>query len=221
MLSQHDGASAQTNVSPQLPVSKIRQTKHSSRGSIDSTGSTRSHQEYLDSLIPPSQEEIQRIARVQEAKEEEIAKRKLSVDDVGMNDEERAKAASLIQRNYRGYRTRRQLQGFGLDASSRWVEAIREARFRNLTTPRAREYLDETAPDGSTGHTMAESQRRFVREKWKQVGFIARRATADEDSDLESDDDEDIPEDQREERRKKRSEKKKERQRRAKILDLQ
>lgn len=32
------------------------------------------------------------------------------------------KAAQLIQRNYRGYRERRQLAGMGLDASARWTE---------------------------------------------------------------------------------------------------
>jgi hypothetical protein len=31
-------------------------------------------------------------------------------------------AAQMIQRNYRGYRTRRQLNGMGLDANSRWEE---------------------------------------------------------------------------------------------------
>ena len=35
---------------------------------------------------------------------------------------EEEQAAQLIQRNYRGYRTRRQLQGMGLDASARWAE---------------------------------------------------------------------------------------------------
>lgn len=39
-----------------------------------------------------------------------------------MDSEEREKAAQLIQRNYRGYRARRQLQGIGLDASARWAE---------------------------------------------------------------------------------------------------
>lgn len=36
--------------------------------------------------------------------------------------EEQKQAAQLIQRNYRGYRERRQLQGMGLDASARWAE---------------------------------------------------------------------------------------------------
>jgi predicted secreted protein len=36
-------------------------------------------------------------------------------------------AAQMIQRNYRGYRERRQLQGIGLDASARWAE-VRSAQ---------------------------------------------------------------------------------------------
>lgn len=41
--------------------------------------------------------------------------------------EEQKRAAQLIQRNYRGYRERRQLQGMGLDASARWAE-VRDVR---------------------------------------------------------------------------------------------
>jgi hypothetical protein len=35
---------------------------------------------------------------------------------------EQEQAAQLIQKNYRGYRERRQLEGMGLDANSRWSE---------------------------------------------------------------------------------------------------
>lgn len=35
---------------------------------------------------------------------------------------ESKQAAILIQRTFRGHRTRRQLKGFGLDASTRWYE---------------------------------------------------------------------------------------------------
>lgn len=35
---------------------------------------------------------------------------------------EQEAAAQMIQRNYRGYRERRQLEGMGLDASTRWSE---------------------------------------------------------------------------------------------------
>jgi len=38
----------------------------------------------------------------------------------GLNEEENHKAAILIQKTYRGHRARRQLDGFGLDASTRW-----------------------------------------------------------------------------------------------------
>lgn len=37
-------------------------------------------------------------------------------------DDKQEHAAQMIQRNYRGYRERRQLQGIGLDASARWAE---------------------------------------------------------------------------------------------------
>lgn len=39
-----------------------------------------------------------------------------------MGSDEQKQAAQMIQRNYRGYRERRQLQGMGLDASARWAE---------------------------------------------------------------------------------------------------
>jgi hypothetical protein len=39
-----------------------------------------------------------------------------------MATDEQKQAAQVIQRNYRGYRERRQLQGMGLDASARWAE---------------------------------------------------------------------------------------------------
>lgn len=39
-----------------------------------------------------------------------------------MQRDAEAAAAEPIQRNYRGYRERRQLQGLGLDPSTRWLE---------------------------------------------------------------------------------------------------
>ena len=44
-----------------------------------------------------------------------------SLSGQGSNHEQQ-EAAQMIQRNYRGYRERRQLQGIGLDASARWAE---------------------------------------------------------------------------------------------------
>jgi hypothetical protein len=47
-----------------------------------------------------------------------------TMDEVchGSAPEAEEEAARKIQRNYRGYRERRQLNGYGLDASARWAE---------------------------------------------------------------------------------------------------
>jgi hypothetical protein len=117
------------------------------------------------------------------------------------------------------------MQGMGLDPSSRWIEALREARYRNLTTPKARASLEGvgtgTDTNGTREFSEADEHKRFIREKWRKVGLIARRAAGDEDSDIESDEDEDLPDDQREEKRKKRIEQTRQRQKDAKMLDLQ
>ncbi|CAO1629380.1 unnamed protein product [Sympodiomycopsis kandeliae] len=44
------------------------------------------------------------------------------------DDEARAKAAKLIQSNYRGYRTRRELDGMGIDSNARWTDAFQRMR---------------------------------------------------------------------------------------------
>jgi hypothetical protein len=203
----------------------LQSGRHGSKLSVNTNTSARSHQDYLDSLVPPTEEEIKRISSVQEAKEEEIIKKRISMDNPELSDEERTKAAALIQRNYRGYRERRQMQGMGLDPSSRWVEALREARYRNWTTPKARTSHDGvgtgTDTDGTREHSEVDELKRSAREKWRKVGFITRRAAGDEDSDIESDEDEDLPDEQREEKRRKRIQETKQRQKDAKLLDLQ
>jgi hypothetical protein len=185
-----------------------------------------SHQAYLDSLISPSEKEIACIRSVQEAKEEEIIKKRFLIDESNMSDEERQKAAGTIQRNYRGYRARRQLNGMSLDPSSRWADAIREARYRNLTTPRARPVSDRATASTDTNETRETSRQDehiyFAREKWRKVGFIAKRAAGDEDPDLDtSNDEDDLDDKQREEKFRIRIEKKKQREKEAKIMDLQ
>ncbi|KAF2435734.1 hypothetical protein EJ08DRAFT_645418 [Tothia fuscella] len=45
---------------------------------------------------------------------------------------EEERAAALIQRNYRGYRERRQLSGLHLSASDRWKEALKECQLRRI-----------------------------------------------------------------------------------------
>lgn len=216
-------ALSSTNMNPQTsPYSAV---SLGSKESVNTSNSVRSHQEYLDSLIPPTKEEIKRISGLQEAKEKEIMEKRKSLESCGLSDEERANAAAMIQRSYRGYRERRQVLGMGLDPSSRWIEAFREARYRNLTMPRARANHEGertvTDTDGTREHLEADEQRQFAREEWRKVRLIVKRAARDEDSDIESDEDDDLPDDEREERRRKRIEQTRQRQKDAKMLDLQ
>lgn len=145
--------------------------------------------------------EVKRIEGIQVKKEEENIRKSLNTNHPELTDEERSKAAELIQRNYRGYRERRQLRGMGMDAGTRWVEALKEARYRHLTTPRARNSVVE-APDeskesrpranGSEIPHRAPAHRKpsEAQVRWKTIGTIAKRAANDEDSSLASSSDE-------------------------------
>jgi hypothetical protein len=205
--------------------------KHSQRDSkvsVATNSSVKSHKEYLDSLQTPTHEMVERISSIQEKKEVDAIKKRLSEDHGDLSSDEREKAAELIQRNYRGHRERRILAGMTLDPSTRWVEAIKEARYRNLTQPRARESTDgprssvdsigvNGALDGA-GHDTRDAARR----NWKKIGIIARRAAGDEDSDSdESDVDENLTAEEQAKQRKLRYEQKMERQKAAKVMDLQ
>ena len=70
-------------------------------------------EKYLHNLRVPTSENVQQIESVQRKKEEEVARK---------YKQERVDAAKIIQRNYRGHRVRRELQGLNLDPSTRWVE---------------------------------------------------------------------------------------------------
>lgn len=154
--------------------------------------------------------------------------KKLKENHPGLNDEERARAAGLIQRNYRGHRERRMLAGFSLDPSTRWVEAVKEAQYRNLTAPRPRDDFGvngrRKSGEGAEVGMGLDGERHLsaARQNWKKVGLITRRAGGDEDSDSEeSQDEEETPEHEREARRKRRVEERLERQKAAKMMDLQ
>jgi hypothetical protein len=170
---------------------------------------------------------VERIGEVQEEKEKEMIKKRLGESHKDLNESERERAAGIIQRNYRGHRERRIMDGMSLDPSTRWVEAIKEARYRNLTTPRARNSVDG-APRKSidtfhtTGTASSADPHTTARQNWKKIGFIARRAGGDEDSDSDSSgDDDDIPAEERERIRKQKMEAKAQRQKAAKMMDLQ
>ncbi|KNG46588.1 iq calmodulin-binding motif protein [Stemphylium lycopersici] len=137
-----------------------------------------------------------------------------------MGSDEQKQAAQMIQRNYRGYRERRQLQGMGLDASARWAEVGDVPKWRNATRPKPRAEEAALRKDLATPEQRERATSIAAREKWKRAGEIARRAGADDPHDASPTDDEDAPEDQTEQRRKQ-SEGRAERERTAKMMDLQ
>lgn len=71
-----------------------------------------------DPLALPPPAVLREIEAKQEAKARELKAQKTRGQTLDTRDD----AARLIQKNYRGHRTRRALQGFGLDSSTRWVE---------------------------------------------------------------------------------------------------
>ncbi|CAK7201315.1 hypothetical protein SEUCBS139899_004018 [Sporothrix eucalyptigena] len=106
----------------------------------------------------------------------------------------RARAATVIQRHYRGYRMRREMKGLSINANTRWVHAIREARYRELTRPRARAELD--LPPGQMGPTethdsTATNNNSFALRNWKKATEILKHASLDQDTDSDVDDDDD------------------------------
>lgn len=96
-------------------------------------------------------------------------------------------AATLIQKTYRGYKTRREMKGLGLDADTRWTHAIRELRFREMVQPRGKDVvpvpLGTMATQKGLGGDSDEAKRKSfsARYKWKKVATIAARAAADMD----------------------------------------
>ncbi|KIY00739.1 uncharacterized protein Z520_03404 [Fonsecaea multimorphosa CBS 102226] len=92
-----------------------------------------------------------------------------------LSAEDSEKAAVLIQKSYRGHRTRRQLNGFGLDASTRWYEAVRDAQFKAHTSPQP----PASSRDGPNTNNGTTSPARL---KWSRATEVARRAGADDRS---------------------------------------
>ncbi|KAK6949264.1 hypothetical protein Daesc_009338 [Daldinia eschscholtzii] len=248
------------------------------KNSPNATTSQKSHQEYLDSLHTPSEEEFQRLANLQEQREKEhkhrdqelrrqsvvTAHRSMKArrdfmqskateedkrlrrshsgpsgkdatsggEDGATDNCIRSKAATVIQRTYRGYRVRREMQGLGLDASTRWTHAIRDAQWKDLNTPRARQNSSFSIRNGDAGSQGRPStSRSAARKNWMKVAKIARRAGGDEDSDHAQDsssasslDEEDLQgmsAEKRAEMRRKRMKAQAKRRERARMMGLQ
>jgi hypothetical protein len=89
-----------------------------------------------DPLVLPSPEVLAEIARKQNARAAEIQAARLARhhskkgESASVTEEQnRSDAAVIIQRNYRGHRTRRAMEGRSLDPSVRWIEALRDGEF--------------------------------------------------------------------------------------------
>lgn len=251
----------------------------------------RSKDEYMDSLVPPSTDEMSRISQVQLQREQQekrksrdrekalrksadVARSSLDVQgtpkhgssifnlhkkadgpgkghsrhssvaaaaiasataagsDPSHDDLLRHRAATLIQRTYRGYKTRREMKGLGLNADTRWTHAIRELRFREMTTPRSRRSEGRIAAQGNAegpGSDDAAARRSSsaARYKWRKVAVIAGRAAQGVDdessvSDSDSDDDSQLStSEKREQARREREEAKARRKKDARMMGLQ
>ncbi|OQE13827.1 hypothetical protein PENFLA_c043G02771 [Penicillium flavigenum] len=81
---------------------------------------------------------------------------------------DKEQAAQTVQRIYRGYRTRRELRGLGLAASTRWVEAFREAQWHQLHRP------PEPRVSPSTDSFNQ------ARRNWQRAISVARRVGGDD-----------------------------------------
>ena len=78
-----------------------------------------------DPLSIPSPERLREISAKQDARAKELRARRAAQErqrNTSLSTEQRVNAAELIQRHYRGYRERRQIKGYALDPSTRWVE---------------------------------------------------------------------------------------------------
>ena len=84
----------------------------------------------------------------------------------GDGDEDKDQAAKTIQRNYRGYKGRREMKGCGMSAAGRWREVLKDAQFEQLTSPKSKD-----------------SNKGKAKGKWGRLTGVAARAGADEDAD--------------------------------------
>ncbi|KAI6791005.1 hypothetical protein KC361_g7563 [Hortaea werneckii] len=132
-----------------------------------------------DPLALPSPEKLKEIAAKQDAQAQKIRERRAAQAHAraSLATERRTNAAELIQRNYRGYRQRRQMQGYAIDPGTRWLEALKEAKYHCATQPRSRaEHHASLGPNANP--TLA---------RWKRVGAVVRRADSDDTSSSEGD----------------------------------
>lgn len=150
------------------------------------------HAAYLATLVPPSKQRFDEIAQVQ-AEKEGSNRRKLRQQQqmaaVGIEMSEaqgQDAAARMIQKTFRGYRARREMDGFSLNPTTRWVTAVRDAQFREAHRPRPLPLSPSaTGEADDAGDADARPLSSSARQNWRKAGMAARRAGRD-DSDCDS-----------------------------------
>ncbi|KAL8936139.1 MAG: hypothetical protein Q9216_005087 [Gyalolechia sp. 2 TL-2023] len=157
------------------------------------------------------------ITAVQEQEEQNIEQKPKDIHKSEVTDKTQSDAARTLQRTYRGHRARRELKGLSLSPSARWTEvriAVKEAEYRDLTTPRpsSRPQTSESSEGGQSTRTSFDAQ-----QQWRRIGKIARRAGGDEYS---SDDNDVLSSSEQDERRQERQAHKEERMRTSRTMDL-
>ncbi|KAK4191746.1 hypothetical protein QBC35DRAFT_512233 [Podospora australis] len=163
---------------------QLKQRRRSQRQSVDFAAPNVHHQDQDPSVRPPNPSRSSLVARLG------FGRRKSSAAEDGSVTE----AATVIQRTYRGYRARRELRGYSLDASTRWVHAVKEAQWRDMNRPRPRSEILEDgfissgfpSPSPSPGElgsdgVLSPSRTPTARLNWKKASTIARRAGNDAD----------------------------------------
>ncbi|KAL8976578.1 MAG: hypothetical protein Q9205_007440, partial [Flavoplaca limonia] len=147
------------------------------------------------------------IAEIQQRKEQKI-------DQKYDPNQRQSDAARTLQRTYRGHRARRELKGLTLSPSVRWTEAVKEAKYRDLTTPRS---SSRSQTSNSVNKPKLNRGSSDAQQQWHRAGKIARRAGGDEYS---SGDDTTLSPEDKEARRRARSAQREERMRTARTMDL-
>ncbi|KAL9088720.1 MAG: hypothetical protein Q9165_006029 [Trypethelium subeluteriae] len=199
-----------------------------------------------DSIQTPTAEELREIATKQDARQREIKLARRAKED---GEEEQA--AELIQRNYRGYRARRQLKGMGLDSSTRWIERAKadvsnrqskkvleleeyvlplqgskdmSAQYRSRTKPRSSRKHAAISPSTVADKSSPNSSERYRSSSDALQNW--KKATtiakhAGSDDTSDTSGEEGMTESQLHEHRSKKRERKREREKWAKMMDLQ
>ncbi|KAI4171403.1 MAG: hypothetical protein LQ343_004259 [Gyalolechia ehrenbergii] len=154
------------------------------------------------------------ITEVQERKEQNIERKFKDIHENEVTNQTQSDAARTLQRTYRGHRARRELKGLSLSPSARWTEAVKEAKYRDLTTPRpsSKQQTSESSNGAQCTLTSSDAQ-----QQWRRIGKIARRAGGDEYS---SYDNNTLSPSEQDEQRQKRQAHKEERMRTSRTMDL-